>query len=302
MKILLLVLLVILLLVAALLVLSAYLARYVAKPHHHTLEDMKAKEKAMAELWGGYDDFLKTEYTVRAADGYELHALLIPAEKPSNKYIVISHGYTANRYGSVKYVGIYRALGYQCVIYDDRGHGANVPCKCMLGVVESRDLIAVIDDTRRRWGPDITIGLHGESMGSGLQIMALKYHPDVKFIVNDCGYADIANVLRDGLKQIFHLPTWLVYPASVMCRVLYGYYFRQCRPIDMLKENKVPICFMHGEADTFIDKSNSIRMQKETGGYSEIHLFPNAKHAMSYASDPPRYRRIVAEFLAKVDP
>lgn len=292
----------VLLLLAALLVLSARLARFVAQPHHETLAEAEKNEKTHPELWGGYDAFPHTDYTVTSFDGYLLHAQLIPAEKPSKKFVVISHGYTVNRYCSVKYAGIYRELGYQCIIYDDRGHGENVPCKCTLGVTESRDLIAVIDDARRRWGSDISIGLHGESMGSGLQVMALRYHPDVKFIVNDCGYADLRNVLEGGLKKNFHLPKFFVLPASAMCRVLYGYFFSQCRPIDELKENRVPICFIHGEADSFISSSNSERMHAAAAGYSELHLFPGAEHARSYASDPPRYRRTVAAFLAKVDP
>jgi pimeloyl-ACP methyl ester carboxylesterase len=287
---------------AALTILSGYLAHFLAKPHHSSLSETEKEERRHAELWGGYDSFPHTDYTVASADGYVLHAQMIPAEKPSRKFVVISHGYTVNRNNSVKYACLYRALGYQCILYDDRGHGENVPCKCTLGVVESRDLIAVIDDARRRWGKDISIGLHGESMGAGLQIMALRYHPDVRFIVSDCGYADLRNVLEGGLKHIFHLPGWLVFPASLMCRICYGYSFRQCRPIDELKGNRVPICFIHGEADTFISKSNSERMHAAAEGYSELHLFPGAEHAQSFLSDPARYRSTVAAFLAKADP
>ncbi len=41
------------------------------------------------------------------------------------KFVIISHGYTYNRHGSMKYASILRRLGYNCVIYDDRRHGEN---------------------------------------------------------------------------------------------------------------------------------------------------------------------------------
>ena len=67
----------------------------------------------------------------------------------------------------------------------------------------------MIEDTYRRYGKEIYLGLTGESLGAATEITALRYHPDVRFIVNDCGYADLIPVEKDGLKGM-HLPQWLV--------------------------------------------------------------------------------------------
>ena len=202
----------------------------------------------------------------------------------------------------MKYLHLFRRLGYNCIIYDDRGHGENIRTKCTLGLYESEDLIAVIADTYNRYGKSIYLGLHGESMGSALQITALKYHPDVKFIVNDCGFADLMGVLRHKVKLNFGLPEWVIYPASVMSRILYGYAFTAVRPIDSLADNRdVPICFVHGLADNFITPDHSERMKAATKGYAELHLFPGADHAQCLQSDPERYFRMLSDFLAKVE-
>ena len=170
----------------------------------------------------------------------------------------------------------------------------------MFGLKESKDLLEVIRDTYERYGENILLGLHGESMGGGLQITALKYSPKVDFVVNDCGYAELISVLKWKAKQNFNLPGWVVYPASLLCKVLFGYYFGEVRPIDSLVNNQVPICFMHGGEDLFIDKKHSEQMKQATKGYAELHIFPGADHAGSISSNVDRYEAILAAFLDKV--
>ena len=134
----------------------------------------------------------------------------------------------------------------------------------MFGIRESKDLLAMIDDTYKRFGDDIFLGLHGESMGSGLSLMALQYKPKVKFLVADCGYGRLLEVLCGKVKEIFHLPGFFAYPASWVCRILYQ------------------------------------RMHKINKGYSELHTFPKADHAQSLDSDVERYEDILRDFVAKV--
>lgn len=65
----------------------------------------------------------KEVYTVSSYDGYVLHAEYIETDPQSKKFVIISHGYTYTRYGSYKYVYLFQKLGFNCIIYDDRGHG-----------------------------------------------------------------------------------------------------------------------------------------------------------------------------------
>lgn len=288
-----------LLILVLLAVISCLLAAYVAKPRYTSLE----KAKKIAEdggFWREYDKMEKEETEIASYDGYRLKAFYVPAPENSGKYVIISHGYTYNRYGSLRYLHMFRSFGFNCLIYDNRGHGANPRTKCTMGVRESKDLLQVIDWMYDRFGDKITLGLHGESMGSGLQVMALKEKPRVKFVVNDCGYADLMGVLKHNIGSTLHLPKCFCYLASAACRVIFGYSFTGVRPIDSLGENTVPVCFMHGAADDFIPCSHSERMHRAMTAYSELHLFPGAAHGLSIDSDEEGYCRIVKEFLDKI--
>ena len=54
-----------------------------------------------------------------------------------------------------KPASVFRRVGYNCVIYDDRRHGENEKTVTTFGLKESKDLLAVIRDTRERFGKDI---------------------------------------------------------------------------------------------------------------------------------------------------
>ncbi len=69
---------------------------------------------------------------------------------------------------------------------------------------------------------------------------------------------------------------------------------------DSLKDNKIPILFIHGEEDDFILPWNSRVMREATAGYSEIHLIPGAGHAESVLKAGEDYKKYVKEFLGAV--
>lgn len=277
------------------------LAAYPTFPKRTSLEKGYEQESAK-DFMEQEDCEFEDEYVITSYDGYTLHAALLPCEdETSKKYVIVSHGYTYNRFGAVKYAKYYRQLGYHCVVYDDRGHGANKRSRCMFGKREARDLMVVIEDTYRRYGQDIYLGLHGESMGSGLTLAALQYKPDVKFLVADCGYADVYDVMYGQMVKLFHLPKWCLDVANIFAKVFFGYSFTEIRPIDYVGDTEIPICFIHGGKDDFIHMSHSERMHKATKSYSEYHVFPEGVHGCSIDSDPDRYGRVLENFLCKVE-
>lgn len=247
-----------------------------------------------------YDPLEKTDYIVESFDGYELHAQSVMNPAGTDRYMILTHGYTDNRIGMLKYMKIYMDLGFHCVIYDIRDHGENERSFCTYSLRESRDLIAVIHDTYERFGKEIRIGLHGESLGAATTIRSLMYHPEVEFAVADCGFADIENVLI-GAVSSQHLPKAAVKIASVLAKLKYGYSFSEMRPIDALAGNEIPILFIHGAEDTFILPSNSERMKEATGGYAKLQLIPGAKHANSVLKNPEMYAACIKEFLRDIE-
>ena len=209
-----------LVLAALIFAVSVVLAHYVVYPQTVTYEVAHATEEKAGFL-KDYDSLPKQAYDVISFDGYIIHGEYIPAaENPGKgRFVILTHGYSYDRLGSVKYMHIFRDMGFNCIEYDLRGHGENEKTIVTMGIKEARDLIAVIDRVHADFGEDIILGLHGESMGSGTEINALQYRPKVDFIVNDCGYGELMSTLVGQVQQQFHMPPFLVSTAAAACRL-----------------------------------------------------------------------------------
>ena len=168
-----------------------------------------------------------------------------------------------------------------------------------MGLNESQDLIEILDAVRKRYHR-AQIGLHGLSMGCATTIMALKYKPDIDFVVADCGYGILKNVCYDVLKSIKN-PKWMFIPVNWTNRLRFGYNADSVNPIDALVDNKIPILFIHGAADDYISPSQSEWMYDlNKGTQKELHLIPGAGHAQAWNVNPEEYKNIISNFLSKI--
>ena len=278
-------------------VFAFWLPSFIMTGKRQTLEEAFAWQSGRYDT-SFYEDLEKENYIVKGLGDYELHAELLKNPVPSTKYVILSHGYTDNRMGSLKYVPMYMDLGYNSIIYDLRGHGENERDFTTYGTRESKDLKCLIDDTGERYTDLTKLGLHGESLGAATTITVLGEKPEVDFAVADCGFSDIENVLKEGYRNA-HVPTFLVDVADFTGRFRYHYSLKAMRPIDSLDENTVPILFIHGADDHFILPKNSEDMADRTKGYSELHLIPGAGHAESILTEPERYEAYVKGFLER---
>ncbi len=286
--------------VIAIAVFSVHMAKQLSYPNGLTLEGEKEWAKSNG-VWGDLENYTLTDYTVSGMDGYTLHCELVTSDetKDTGKYVIISHGYNSNRNGAAKYVPTYISLGYSCVIYDLRGHGENEKTVCTIGNYESQDLINIINDTYERYGEDIYLGLHGESMGSSTSLSSLAYSPKVHFVVADCGFTDLYELIGTQFKR-YHIG--FAEPlVNLSMKAFYGWSMKDTHAIDALDGCTVPICFIHGGDDSFISPDNSKRMSEKTEGYSELHIVDHAEHARSRAVlGKQAYTDIVSKFLDKV--
>lgn len=274
---------------------AARMASFVMTGKRQTLEEAFAWQSDHYDT-SFYKGLKKTGYVVQGLDGYELHAEFLENPEPTTKYVILSHGYTDNRLGSLKYVPMYLKLGFHCVLYDLRGHGENRADFTTYGIREAEDLKRLIEDARKRF-PDMTVlGLHGESLGAATTITVLKFRPQVDFAVADCGFSDIENVLRQGYRSA-RAPQFLFGLSDLGARLRYRYSLKDMRPIDSLDGNTVPVLFIHGAEDGFILPKNSQDMAARTKGYSEVRLIPKAGHAQSILTAPEEYLGYVKAFL-----
>ena len=267
----------------------------ICHPKGLSLEQEEAWEKENG-LWGDFDSYEKESYEVKGKDDYILHCTLVKSPVKSDRYVIISHGFNSNRYGAVKYVDAYAALDFNCIIYDMRGHGENKKTVCTIGNYEGEDLNFLIRDTYERYGEDILLGLHGESMGAAASLSALVKRPDVKFVVSDCSFTNLYDLMKYGADknhQGFMLPL-----VNMWSSLINGFDMKDTSPVDSIDKSTVPIYFIHGSEDEMIPKEMCEALAKSCDGSSYIQFVTGAGHAESIkVLGSGSYKMIILSFL-----
>ncbi len=277
--------------------LSYKMSAALSQPTYKTYEFTIKRSKEEEHSYGDFDSYEKEPFDLTLRDGYVIHGDYYPLDL--KKVVIISHGHGDNKYTGIRFLQVFRKLGYTTVIYDLRGHGHNEPYVCTLGLNESKDLMELIDAVKKRF-PEAEIGLHGLSMGCGTTVLALKYKPDVSFVVADCGYAILKELCKDRLISV-KSPSWMFFGVNLCNQLRYGYSAADVNPIDSLDDNEIPILFFHGMEDKLIRYQHSEWMyERNKGSLKELHLIPDTAHAHSWNHDPDNYEKIVRDFLEKV--
>jgi len=224
----------------------------------------------------------------------------IPAETPSDKTVIISHGYKGNGETMANFAQMYHRLGFNVLLPDDRGHGESAGRYISFGWLDRLDYLQWIQQVIDRSNADVKILMFGVSMGGATMEMLSgeSLPPQVKAIIADCGYSSIEAELTYLLKRQFHLPKYPIEPlVSTISKRRLGYYLGDVTATEQLKKNKRPILFIHGEKDVYVPVGMAYENYAATHAPKQLWIVKNASHAESFWINPTRYQQHVEEFL-----
>jgi pimeloyl-ACP methyl ester carboxylesterase len=253
-------------------------------------------------------DFHREDFQLMSDYGYILSGSFIPRTPEliprdnKERVIVFVHGYSFCQFGSVKYINLFRRLGFHCVIYDHRNHGYSGKATTTMGYYEARDLKKVCDYIRAKFREEVILGTHGESMGAATVMMNAPLDSRLAFVIEDCGYSDLSDQLAYNLKKIYHLPRFpFLGIASVFSRLRGGIFFHQVKPKkEVAKCDSLPMLFLHGDQDDFVPTGMVKELYEAKKGYRRMKVFPNAGHAESYWNNKEEYSREIEVFLKEI--
>lgn len=279
------------------------LCSVVISPKCTPVEDALEAEidkKYIAKEW--YDELDINKFTINSKQGYEISCELIKSHKEEKKVAILCHGFSFNRVGGLKYAQIFLDNGFDVIIYDHRSCGYSGGKYTTMGFYESKDLSSMIDWVYEKYGQDTVICTHGESMGATTVLMNCISDSRVKFVIADCGYSDLKEQLAYRLKLEFKLPIFpFLQIASLFAKLRAKFWFGDVSPILEMKKKDglpdVPILFIHGEDDDYVQTSMVRDMYNIKKGKKALYIAKKAKHAGSFCADREEYRKHVEKFI-----
>ena len=236
-------------------------------------------------------------------DGLALHALYLPRPEPSHKYAVICHGYGGIPQGMGGFASHFYDMGCNILTPAARCHGLSQGRYASMGWLEREDIVDWVDALVEQ-DRSAEIILFGVSMGGATVMMTAGeagLSPNVKCIIEDCGYSSVWDEFAGQLEEMFGLPTFPVLDAaSLVCQVRAGFGFKEASSVESLRKTSVPMLFIHGEDDTFVPYWMLDVVYEACASRSKERLsIPGAGHGEAAATDPELYWSTVEGFLAK---
>lgn len=230
-----------------------------------------------------------------------IHALVVKASEPSDKWLVCIHGYTSSPKGMGSYAKHYHARGYNVLLPALRGHDVSEHNYISMGWLDRLDIVdwinyiaSVYDNTQ--------IVIHGVSMGAATTMNTTGEDlPDnVKCAIADCGFTTMWDELKSELKASYHLHTFpTLYSSSLISKIICGHTYKEASCLKQLKKSKTPTLFIHGEEDDLVPYEMLDRNYNEAACPKEKLSIPDATHADSHLVHPEIYWPEVFKFVDK---
>ncbi len=234
-------------------------------------------------------------------DGVSIAGWFIPKPKPQGTLILL-HGYGTSKADLLDIAHGFHTQGpYHLILIDLRGHGLSGG-----GVSFGRREIWDIEAALRFAGEEpglkgLPVGCYGISMGGAVALLAAPRFPQIKAVVTDSAYADLAAAVARTQWLTYHIPRFPLGEVALWALGLrLGCRLKALSPSEAVgRIAPRPLLLIHGESDQSIPMEEGKRLHRQANPPKELWLVPQAEHVGSFYLERERYVARILEFFRK---
>ena len=159
------------------------------------------------------------DVSFRTADGLLLRGWHIPSAKTTDKTVILLHGFPADK-GNILPALAFLHGDFNLLLFDFRYLGQSEGSYSTAGAKEVEDLLAAVQFLKTRGVKEV--GVWGFSMGGAVALMAIEKAPEIKAVIAESSYANLAHMAvwvlifgvmtmagaADGMHKGDSLPFW----------------------------------------------------------------------------------------------
>jgi len=256
-----------------------------------------------------------TEWTkeIRAANFERFYIKSFDGLTLSGKYFeyapgapleILFHGYRGNSERDLC-GGVARcfALGRSALIVDHRAAGESEGHVITFGINERHDCLSWINFAVSHFGSDVKIIITGVSMGAATVMLAAAEDlpSNVVCALADCGYTSAEEIIKKIVAEM-KLPPKLIYPFITLAARIFGRFnLNETSPIEAMKNAKIPVIFIHGDADDFVPCDMSSRLYEACVTQKKFVVIHGAGHGLAFPIDQTGYVEALRQFEQECD-
>lgn len=220
----------------------------------------------------------------------------------SKKTVLDIHGYNSSSLSQLKYLHIWRRLGYNVLAIDNTTSGESGGSCIGLSYLERRDALMWLDYLKERF-PDHTFGIYGESMGGATAIAtSARTSVPLMFTISYCAYANIKKLIKDQFKarKIPSIALMFVPAFYAMANLFYGVKISDVDSVRDIKSVNNPILLMHSKGDRLIDISH-FEMISAVRPDATVKVYESSPHCRSWKHYPAEFENAVMDFVKSAE-
>ncbi len=204
------------------------------------------------------------------------------------KTLLYLHGSGANIGFDAKHVNQFNDMGLSVFSFDYRGYGKSE------GAFPTE--AAVYVDAQRAWNyltqarkiPPPQILIYGHSLGGAIAIELASHHPEAAGLIVQSSFTSGVDMARNDFWTA-------IFPADLLLK-------QRFESIHKVPNIKMPVLFMHGEADRRIPFSMSKRLFAASGSpQKQLHIFPGADHDNVAEVAGAAYPKTIKDFIRLIE-
>jgi uncharacterized protein len=246
----------------------------------------------------------KEDFTVRAPDGVELRGWKVHPSAPNGDWVLLFHGVSDNRTGTLGHAEFLLRHGYSGVMMDSRAHGASGGDMATYGWKERNDTVAIVDALYSTESVRHLYAL-GVSMGAAIALQSAAVEPRIEGVIAENPFADVREVSYDygGLHFSPFLGKTLFRPATIFgmdaMAKAGGFNPDEVSPEKAVAARPFPVLLICGTRDHTIPCRHAERIYKAASGPKELWIVEGAQHASALGHAPAEYEARVIRFLSR---
>lgn len=232
------------------------------------------------------------DVNLTTSDGVSLRGWFIPAKSPTNKAIILLHGYPADK-GNILPAMLFLQNHYNLFLFDFRYFGESGGYYTTIGKEETQDLLAAVDYLKKQKHMQ-TIGVWGFSMGAAVALMTAAQSNDINMVVADSSFARLDWMARDHYK-IPILRDLLTEMMRAWAKLLFQFDLNDINPADAAAQLKIPVLFLYSQDDNLIPPRHADLIKKNAMANPNA-VFIKQQNLM-HGEMPGDYQVIISDFF-----
>jgi dipeptidyl aminopeptidase/acylaminoacyl peptidase len=230
----------------------------------------------------------------QTADGLTIRGWFVPAED-RERAIVLAHGYGGDRRSMLPRAKFFREHGYNVLLYDARACGESGGDVVTMGYCEADDLEGGLEFLRTKGMR--RVACLGVSQGGAAILFAADKMPDVRCVICESVYDELAHAVDRRFRHYFGVPVWLGGLLVVsIAEQRTGVAIDQVNPARHIAHLSCPVFLISGTEDTKTWPEDTQRLFEAAREPKELWMVPEAGHRDLFG---PEYEPKVLRFLEK---